>query len=114
MADGQHYGILDGYTGHGIGTEMHMEPTVYNERVRPRGPVVRTGATVAIEPMFTLGTHESHELTDEWTVVTEDGSRAAHWEHTVAVTEGGLWVLTAVDGGAAELAEVGASYRPAE
>lgn len=114
MADGHHYGILDGYTGHGIGTEMHMEPTVYNERVRPRGPVVRTGATVAIEPMLTLGTHESHELDDEWTVVTEDGSRAAHWEHTVAVTEGGLWVLTAVDGGAAELAAVGASYGPVE
>ncbi|WP_188839049.1 type I methionyl aminopeptidase [Flexivirga endophytica] len=111
-ADAHHYGILDGYTGHGIGTEMHMEPTVYNERVRPRGPEVRTGATVAIEPMLTLGTHESHELADEWTVVTDDGRRAAHWEHTVAVTEGGLWVLTAVDGGAAELAAAGASYAP--
>ena len=111
-ADGRHYGILDGYTGHGIGTQMHMEPTVYNERVRPKGPQVRVGATVAIEPMLTLGTHESHELDDEWTVVTEDGSRAAHWEHTVAVTDGGLWVLTAIDGGAADLAEVGATYAP--
>ncbi|RNI21561.1 type I methionyl aminopeptidase [Flexivirga caeni] len=111
-ADGRDYGILDGYTGHGIGTEMHMEPTVYNERVRPTGPVVRTGATVAIEPMLTLGTYESHELADEWTVVTEDGSRAAHWEHTVAVTDGGLWVLTAPDGGAADLAAAGAAYAP--
>lgn len=113
-ADGRRYGILDGYTGHGIGTEMHMEPTVYNERVRPRGPEVRVGATVAVEPMLTLGSHESHELADEWTVVTDDGSRAAHWEHTVAVTEGGLWVLTAIDGGAAELAAAGASYAPIE
>ncbi|HWC21590.1 MAG TPA: type I methionyl aminopeptidase [Flexivirga sp.] len=111
-ADGRDYGILDGYTGHGIGTEMHMEPTVYNERVRPHGPQVRAGATVAVEPMLTLGSHESHELADEWTVVTNDGARAAHWEHTVAVTDGGLWVLTAVDGGAAELGSVGATYAP--
>ncbi|WP_145230170.1 type I methionyl aminopeptidase [Rudaeicoccus suwonensis] len=111
-ADGRSYGILDGYTGHGIGREMHMEPAVYNERVRGRGPAVRVGSTVAIEPMLTLGTHESHELADDWTVVTDDGSRAAHWEHTVAVTEGGVWVLTAVDGGEAELAAVGASYGP--
>lgn len=104
-ARGRTFGILDGYTGHGIGTEMHMEPTVYNERVRERGPKVRTGLTVAIEPMITLGTHESHELDDEWTVVTDDGSRGAHWEHTVAVTEGGLWVLTAVDGGRARLGD---------
>ncbi|WP_026181181.1 type I methionyl aminopeptidase [Demetria terragena] len=98
-------GILDGYTGHGIGTEMHQEPSVYNERVRERGPLVRTGATVAIEPMITLGTHQSHELDDEWTVVTQDGSRGSHWENTIAVTEGGLWVLTEVDGGEAHLGE---------
>ncbi|MGN6415343.1 type I methionyl aminopeptidase [Flexivirga sp.] len=113
-ADGRRYSIIDGYTGHGIGTEMHMEPTVHNERVRMRGPQVRPGATVAVEPMVTLGTHESHELSDEWTVVTDDGSRASHWEHTVAVTDGGLWVLTAVDGGAAELAAVGATFAPLE
>lgn len=95
--------ILDGYTGHGIGTEMHQDPSVHNEHVPGRGPKVRVGATVAIEPMVTLGTHESHELDDEWTVVTDDGSRGAHWEHTVAVTPGGLWVLTAEDGGRARL-----------
>lgn len=104
-ARGLTFGILDGYTGHGIGTEMHQEPAVYNERVRERGPVVREGATIAIEPMITLGTHESHELGDEWTVVTEDGSRGSHWENTVAVTPGGLWVLTAADGGETELGE---------
>ena len=82
--------------------------------MRARGPAVRAGATVAVEPMLTLGTHESHELADEWTVVTNDGARAAHWEHTVAVTDGGLWVLTAVDGGAAELEAAGAAYAPLE
>ncbi|AKU17754.1 type I methionyl aminopeptidase [Luteipulveratus mongoliensis] len=97
--------IVDGYTGHGIGTEMHQEPYVFNERVRDKGPLVGVGATVAIEPMITLGTHESHELDDEWTVVTDDGSRAAHWEHTIAVTEAGLWVLTALDGGQAQLGD---------
>lgn len=104
------FGIVDGYTGHGIGTEMHMEPTVYNERVRPKGPRIRAGATVAIEPMVTLGTHDTDELDDGWTVVTTDGSRAAHWEHTVAVTERGIWVLTALDGGREELQSRGLPY----
>lgn len=104
--------IVDGYTGHGIGREMHMEPTVYNERVRASGPKIREGATVAIEPMVTLGGYETHELADGWTVRTDDGSRAAHWEHTVAATPGGLWVLTAIDGGEAELAAIGAPYAP--
>ena len=104
--------IVDGYAGHGIGREMHMEPTVYNERVRASGPKIREGATVAIEPMVTLGGYETHELDDGWTVRTDDGSRAAHWEHTVAATPGGLWVLTAIDGGEAELAAIGAPYGP--
>lgn len=114
VADGLQvdFGIVDGYTGHGIGQEMHMEPTVFNERVRASGPVIREGATVAIEPMLTLGGRETHELEDGWTVRTDDGARAAHWEHTVAATPGGLWVLTAVDGGAADLARVGATYAP--
>ena len=106
------FGIVDGYTGHGIGREMHMEPTVFNERVRASGPAIREGATVAIEPMVTLGGHETHELEDGWTVRTDDGARAAHWEHTVAATPGGLWVLTAVDGGEADLLGVGATYAP--
>ncbi|KNX39166.1 type I methionyl aminopeptidase [Luteipulveratus halotolerans] len=102
---GRTLSIVDGYTGHGIGTEMHQDPHVFNERVREKGPTVTVGTTVAIEPMVTLGTHESHELDDEWTVVTDDGSRACHWEHTVAVTDGGLWVLTALDGGEADLGD---------
>lgn len=106
------FDTVDGYTGHGIGTAMHMEPTVYNERVRGSGPTIREGATVAIEPMVTLGGFETHELEDGWTVLTDDGSRAAHWEHTVAATAGGLWVLTAIDGGERELAAVGAPYGP--
>lgn len=106
------FDIVDGYTGHGIGREMHMEPTVFNERVRTSGPTIREGATVAIEPMVTLGSYETHELDDGWTVRTDDGARAAHWEHTVAATPGGLWVLTALDGGEAELAAIGASYAP--
>ncbi len=106
------FGIVDGYTGHGIGREMHMEPTVFNERVRASGPKIREGATVAIEPMVTLGGYETHELNDGWTVRTDDGSRAAHWEHTVAATPGGLWVLTAIDGGEAELAAIAAAYAP--
>ena len=102
--------IVDGYTGHGIGREMHMEPTVYNERVRPRGPAIRAGVTIAIEPMVTLGTWQTHELDDGWTVLTDDGSRAAHWENTVALTEHGLWVLTEPDGGRAELEARGLPY----
>lgn len=101
------YGIVQEYTGHGIGREMHEAPTVLNYRARERGPRVRPGLCVAVEPMLTRGTRVARELDDGWTVVTEDGSRAAHWEHTVAVTEAGLWVLTAPDGGAARLAELG-------
>ncbi len=106
------FSIVDGYTGHGIGRQMHMDPTVFNERVRGRGPTITTGTTVAIEPMITLGTHETHERDDGWTAVTDDGSRAAHVEHTVACTPGGLWVLTAPDGGRDRLEAAGLPYAP--
>lgn len=106
------YGILEDYVGHGIGTQMHMDPQVPNHAVRAKGPTVPAGATLAVEPMVTLGTIRTRTLDDDWTVVTTDGSRAAHWEHTVAVTEAGLWVLTALDGGAAQLATVGGAYAP--
>lgn len=99
------YGILEDYVGHGIGTQMHMDPNVPNYSVSSRGPTVPSGATLAIEPMITLGTIETTTLEDDWTVVTNDGSRAAHWENTVAVTDAGLWVLTALDGGQAGLSE---------
>jgi methionyl aminopeptidase len=106
------YGIVEDYVGHGIGTEMHQDPQVPNYRVRDRGPTVRSGLTVAIEPMVTLGSAETRVLADDWTVVTQDGGRAAHWENSVAVTEAGLWVLTALDGGQERLKALGAPYAP--
>jgi methionyl aminopeptidase len=110
--DERDYGIVEDYVGHGIGTEMHQDPQVPNYRVREKGPTVRPGVTVAIEPMVTLGTSETRILSDDWTVVTADGSRAAHWENSVAVTDEGLWVLTALDGGRARLEAAGAAYAP--
>lgn len=106
------YGIVQEYTGHGIGREMHEPPTVLNYRSRDRGARVQPGLCVAVEPMLTRGTRATHELDDGWTVVTADGSRAAHWEHTVAVTAAGLWVLTAPDGGAARLGALGVTIAP--
>jgi methionyl aminopeptidase len=111
-ADGMAYGIVEEYVGHGIGTEMHQDPQVPNYRVRDRGPIVRSGVTVAIEPMVTLGSAETDVLDDDWTVVTQDGSRAAHWENSVAVTDAGIWVLTALDGGQERLKALGAAYAP--
>ena len=108
------YGILEDYVGHGIGRSMHEEPPVFNYRVGDRGPQVRPGLVVAIEPMVTAGTIETHTLDDGWTVVTDDGAVAAHWEHSVAVHAGGLWVLTAEDGGASGLAEFGIVPAPLE
>ena len=111
-ADGVTYGIVEDYVGHGIGTEMHQDPQVPNYRVRDRGPILRSGVTVAIEPMVTAGSAETDVLEDEWTVVTQDGSRAAHWEQSVAVTDAGIWVLTALDGGQERLGALGATYAP--
>ena len=92
---GPGYGMLTEYGGHGIGTRMHMEPFVSNVGPPGKGPRLVPGMALAIEPMLTGGSADSIELDDGWTVVTADGSRAAHWEHTVAVTEDGPWVLTA-------------------
>ncbi|MGC4175980.1 type I methionyl aminopeptidase [Demequina sp.] len=104
---------MEGFVGHGIGTEMHQEPDVLNYRVRGRLPKVQPGMCLAIEPMFIRGTDQSLTLSDEWTVVSADGSRAAHWEHSVAVHEAGIWVLTASDGGAEGLAPFGVVPVPA-
>jgi methionyl aminopeptidase len=101
------YGILEDYIGHGIGRSMHEEPPVFNYRVRDRGPQVKPGLVVAIEPMVTLGGIDTVTRDDDWTVATSSGSAAAHWEHSVAVHAGGIWVLTAEDGGAAALAPLG-------
>ncbi|MGH3859267.1 type I methionyl aminopeptidase [Actinokineospora sp.] len=94
-ADGRTYGIVREYGGHGIGSSMHMDPFLPNHGKPGKGPRLRVGMAIAIEPMLTLGVEETVELEDGWTVVTADGSRAAHWEHTVAVTDDGPWVLTA-------------------
>lgn len=103
------YGIVQGYGGHGIGTAMHMEPHVLNyvERRSGKGPKLVAGLCLAIEPMVNLGHHATRELNDGWTVVTRDGSWSAHFEHTLALTAEGPWVLTAHDGGAGRLAELG-------
>ncbi len=104
------YGIVTGYTGHGIGTAMHQPPDVPNVGRPGRGARLREGMALAVEPMLTLGSPETRTLDDEWTVVTVDGSWAAHFEHTVALTADGLWVLTAADGGRAALERLGAPY----
>ena len=101
------YGIVDHYGGHGIGTEMHQDPHVLNHGKAGRGPKLIPGLALAVEPMVTLGGPGTRELADGWTVVTTDGSYAAHWEHTVAITEDGPWVTTAEDGGFTRLAELG-------
>ena len=101
------YGIVTGYGGHGIGTRMHMEPHVPNHGRPGRGPRLASGMTLAIEPMITGGSPNTRQLADQWTVVTADGGLAAHWEHTIALFADGPWVLTAVDGGRAELASRG-------
>ena len=98
------YGIVEEYTGHGIGSAMHMDPPVPNYGRAGRGPRLRPGMALAVEPMVTLGSAETLLLEDGWTVRTADGSRAAHFEHTVAITADGPWVLTAEDGGQAGLA----------
>jgi len=101
------FGILEDYIGHGIGRSMHEEPPVFNYRVRGNGPAVKPGLVVAIEPMVTSGGIDTFTQADDWTVTTKDGSDAAHWEHSVAVHSGGIWVLTAADGGASGLAPLG-------
>lgn len=91
---GRAFGIVEGYGGHGIGRQMHMDPFLPNEGPPGRGPLLAAGSVLAIEPMLTLGTGQTVVLDDEWTVTTADGSRAAHWEHTVAVTGDGPRILT--------------------
>src|SRR5689334_13749216 len=93
------YGVVEEYTGHGIGSAMHMDPPVPNYGRAGRGPRLRPGMALAVEPMVMLGGSETVLLDDDWTVITADGSWAAHFEHTVAITPDGPWVLTAEDGG---------------
>jgi methionyl aminopeptidase len=106
------YGIVDGYGGHGIGTEMHQDPHVLNHGKPGKGPRLVTGMALAIEPMITMGSPRTVELDDGWTVVTRDGSVAAHVEHTMAILDDGVWVTTAPDGGRGRLGELVTARQP--
>jgi methionyl aminopeptidase len=101
------YGIVRDFVGHGIGSAMHMEPSVAHVGPPGRGPTLRAGMALAIEPMITMGSDEVTILADDWTVATIDGGIAAHWEHSVALTESGPFVLTVPDGGVTRLAALG-------
>ena len=91
---GLQIGILEDYVGHGIGTEMHMSPSVPNYGKAGSGPELQVGMAIAIEPMLVLGSNKVHVLEDEWTVVSSDGSFASHWENTIAITANGPEILT--------------------
>ncbi|GGM23103.1 type I methionyl aminopeptidase [Micromonospora yangpuensis] len=107
------YGIVDGYGGHGIGTEMHQDPHVLNHGRPGKGPRLVTGMALAIEPMITMGSPRTVELSDGWTVVTRDRSVAAHVEHSMAILPDGVWVLTAPDGGRERLGDLVTARQPA-
>jgi methionyl aminopeptidase len=107
---GGQYGILEDFTGHGIGTAMHQPPNVPNYGRPGRGPKLERGLALAVEPMVTLGSKYCELAEDQWTVVTDDGSFAAHFEHSFTLTPNGAWILTAIDGGKARLAELGVPY----
>jgi methionyl aminopeptidase len=104
------YGIVEDYTGHGIGSAMHQPPTVPNHGRPGKGPRLVEGMALAVEPMVVTGSAETHVLDDDWTVRTDDGSLAAHFEHTFTLTGRGAWVLTALDGGRARLEELGVPF----
>ena len=108
----QNYGILREYVGHGIGRKMHEAPSLFNYRTPDRGAEVRPGLVLAIEPMVTAGSDKTYVEDDDWTVTTVDGSDGSHWEHSVALHDDGIWVLTAEDGGASGLAPFGITPVP--
>jgi methionyl aminopeptidase len=106
------FGVLEDYIGHGIGRSMHEDPPVFNVPVRRRGPEVKPGLVVAIEPIISAGGIETYVEDDDWTVTIADGSMSAQWEHSVAVHRDGIWVLTAEDGGASGLEPLGVKPVP--
>jgi methionyl aminopeptidase len=95
VAEGAGFSVVREYVGHGIGRNMHEDPQIPNYGEPGRGPLIKPGLVVAVEPMVNIGGWETRVLADDWTVVTEDGSLSAHFEHTIAVTEDGREVLTA-------------------
>ncbi|HSS36581.1 MAG TPA: type I methionyl aminopeptidase, partial [Patescibacteria group bacterium] len=90
------YGIIRQFVGHGIGRAMHEEPQVPNYRLGRSGRRLEAGLCLAIEPMLTLGGHDTRILDDDWTIVTRDGTLAAHFEHSIAITEDGPEILTTI------------------
>jgi methionyl aminopeptidase len=94
VAEREGYGVIRELVGHGVGTRMHEDPQVPNHGKPKRGERLLEGMTIAIEPMITMGDYKTRVLPDKWTVVTADGSMAAHFEHTVAVTRNGPRILT--------------------
>ncbi|MBK0420687.1 type I methionyl aminopeptidase [Leucobacter sp. CSA2] len=106
------FGVLEDYIGHGIGRSMHEDPPVFNVPVRRRGPEIKPGLVVAIEPIISAGGIDTVVEDDDWTVTIADGSMSAQWEHSVAVHEKGIWVLTAEDGGASGLEPLGVTPVP--
>lgn len=106
------FGVLEDYIGHGIGRSMHEEPPVFNVPVSRKGPEIKPGLVVAIEPIISAGGIETLVQDDDWTVSMADGSMSAQWEHSIAVHADGIWVLTAPDGGASGLAQFGITPVP--
>ncbi len=99
FAEPRGYGVVKEYVGHGIGRALHEEPSIPNFGQAGKGPLLRPGMVIAIEPMLNLGTWQTRVLKDDWTVVTADGSISAHFEHTLVITEEGPEVLTIRDEG---------------
>jgi methionyl aminopeptidase len=95
VVEGAGFSVVREYVGHGVGRSLHEDPQIPNYGLPGRGPELRPGLVVAVEPMVTMGDWKTRVLADDWTVVTADRSLAAHFEHTIAVTEDGQEVLTA-------------------
>ena len=95
--EGNGFQVVREYTGHGVGRSMHEEPQVPNYGRKGRGVPLKPGMVIALEPMVLSGSFETRNLRDEWTVASKDGRLTAHFEHSVAVTENGPWILTAMD-----------------
>ena len=97
VAEGAGFAVVREYVGHGIGRDLHEDPQVPNHGQAGRGPKMKEGLVIAVEPMVNLGGWETTMLPDRWTVVTADGSLSAHFEHTIAITADGVEILTARD-----------------
>ena len=98
LVEAEGFNVVREYTGHGVGRDMHEDPQVPNYGTRGKGVALQAGMTIALEPMVLAGSAETIVLPDQWTVASKDGRLTAHFEHTVAVTHDGPWILTALDG----------------